>query len=58
MVPWTTPVLVSGFLATGGDFRAVIVQALVLVIGVLVYAPFVKINDRVLEKQAEMENAD
>lgn len=51
MVPWTTPVLISGFLATGADWRAIIVQALVLVLGILIYMPFVKINDRVLAKQ-------
>ncbi len=53
LVPWTTPPLVSAFLATAGDWRAVVVQALVIVIGVLIYIPFVKINDKVLAKQAE-----
>lgn len=50
-----TPLL-SSFLATAGDLKAVLVQAIVLVLGVLIYIPFVKINDRVLEKQAAMEN--
>lgn len=59
MVPWTTPVLLSGFLATGTDWRAIIVQALVLVLGVLIYMPFVKINDKVLAAQAvEAEDED
>lgn len=58
LVPWTTPVLISGFLATGMDWRAVIVQALVLVLGVLIYMPFVKINDKVLERQAANASAD
>ncbi len=26
MVPWTTPVVASGFLATGGDWRAAVFQ--------------------------------
>ena len=56
LVPWTTPPLLSSFLATAGDLKAVLVQAIVLVLGVLIYIPFVKINDRVLEKQAAMEN--
>lgn len=51
-IPWTTPPLLSGYLATGGDFRAVIVQLIILVIGVFLYLPFVKINDRVLAKSA------
>ena len=59
MVPWTTPVLLSGFLATGADWRAIIVQALILVLGVLIYMPFVKINDKVLATQAaEAEEED
>lgn len=58
MVPWTTPVLLSGFLATGADFRAIIVQALVLVLGILIYMPFVKINDRVLAAQVELDEED
>lgn len=58
LVPWTTPVLISGFLATGMDWRAVVVQALVLVIGILIYMPFVKINDSVLAKQAELAEDD
>lgn len=58
LVPWTTPVLISGFLASGGDWRAVIVQALVLVIGVLIYMPFVKVNDRVMANQAAAADDD
>ncbi len=55
-IPWTTPPLLSGYLATGGDFRAVIVQLLIIVIGVLLYLPFVKINDRLMEQQAGSED--
>lgn len=49
-IPWTTPPLLSGYLATGGDWRAIIVQAIVLVLGILLYIPFVKINDLVMER--------
>ena len=54
--PWTTPPLLSGYLATGGDFRAVLVQIVIIVIGVLLYLPFVKINDRVLSKTASNDS--
>lgn len=54
-IPWTTPPLLSGYLATGGDWRAVIVQALILVLGVLLYIPFVKMNDIVMEKTMASE---
>ncbi len=50
--PWTTPVFLSAFFATAGDWKAVVVQAIILVLGVLIYMPFVKINDRVMAKQA------
>lgn len=50
-VPWTTPIFANAFLSTGGDWRAIFVQAVILVVGVLVYIPFIKINDRVVENQ-------
>lgn len=49
-IPWTTPPLLSAYLATAGDLRAVLLQAVVLVLGVLIYMPFVKINDNVMSK--------
>ena len=52
-VPWTTPIFASSFLSTGGDWRAVVVQAIILVLGVLIYIPFIKIHDRVMENQYE-----
>ena len=55
MVPWTTPPLISAFLATAGDWRAVILQLVVIILGILIYIPFIKINDKVMEKQAEEE---
>ncbi len=39
-VPWTTPPLLQGFLATGGDIRGAITQLIVLVLSVLIYSPF------------------
>lgn len=51
--PWTTPPLIQAYLATAGDWKAVVLQALIMVLGVLIYIPFVKINDRVVAKQAE-----
>ena len=52
MVPWTTPVFLSGFLATGGDFRAVILQVLLVALGVAIYLPFMKVHERVVAQQA------
>lgn len=47
MIPWTTPPLLSAYLATGGDLRGVLVQLIILVFGVFFYLPFMKISDRV-----------
>lgn len=55
MVPWTTPVFMSGFLATAGDFRAVILQVILVVLGVLIYLPFMKVHERVQAEQVEAE---
>ena len=57
MVPWTTPVFMSGLLATAGDFRAVILQLILVVLGVLIYLPFMKVHERVQEQQAAGEAA-
>lgn len=56
LIPWTTPPLLSGYLATSGDFRAVIVQIIIIAIGVLLYLPFVKINDKLMDKVASEES--
>lgn len=55
-IPWTTPPLVNAYLATAGDWRAVVVQLIVIIIGVLLYLPFVKVNDRIMEKQLSEES--
>ncbi len=49
-IPWTTPPLLSGYLATGGDWRAILVQLVILSLGILIYIPFVKMNDIVMER--------
>lgn len=53
-VPWTMPVIVSGFLSTG--VRGAILQALLLVLGVVIYYPFIRVLDRqYLAEEAEAE---
>ncbi|MBP1040206.1 PTS sugar transporter subunit IIC [Vagococcus sp. BWB3-3] len=52
-VPWTTPVLVSGFLL--GGVKGVIVQLLILAESVLIYLPFVKKLDSMYHSE-EMAN--
>ncbi|HEX4501277.1 MAG TPA: PTS transporter subunit EIIC [Scandinavium sp.] len=47
MIPWTTPPVLSAWLATAGDWRAVVVQLIIIVFGVFFYLPFLKISERV-----------
>lgn len=54
-IPWTTPPLLSGYLATAGDWRAILVQLVILIIGILLYIPFVKMNDIVMERTMASE---
>lgn len=46
LVPWVTPPVLSGYLATAGDFRASLLQLFIIAIGVLIYLPFVIISNR------------
>lgn len=50
-VPWSVPPLISGYLASGGDYRNVILQFILLVLGVLLYLPFVMLYEKVLNAQ-------
>lgn len=49
--PWTTPPIISGFLATGGDWRASVLQLLIIIITVFMYLPFLKVDERVSAMQ-------
>lgn len=55
-VPWVTPPFINAFLATGGSITAVLVQVVAFAAIVMLYAPFVRISNKVAEKQAEMNN--
>ncbi|OTN76343.1 hypothetical protein A5886_001420 [Enterococcus sp. 8G7_MSG3316] len=48
-LPWTTPILISGYFVTG-SVRGAILQLVQLIICVLIWIPFVKISDRKLYK--------
>lgn len=53
-IPWTTPPIISGFLATGGDWRAAVLQVLIITITVFIYLPFLKFAERVAMAQATL----
>ena len=54
-IPWTTPPVVSAFLATGGDWRAAVLQILIIAASVFIYLPFLRIDEKVTEKLAQTE---
>jgi len=45
-IPWTTPPILSGFLATGGDWRASVFQIIMIALTVLLYIPFLKLSEK------------
>lgn len=53
-IPWTTPPLIQPFLATGGDWRAVVAQAILIVIMTFIWYPFAKLWEK---RMVEMEMA-
>lgn len=50
-IPWPVPPLISGYLASGGDYRNVILQVILLVLGVLLYLPFLMLYEKMLTMQ-------
>lgn len=56
--PWTTPPLLAPYLATGGDWRAVVIQLFVIILGVFVYLPFMKLSERIQMRSAGIEEKE
>jgi len=54
MQPFTVPVGISGFVATGGDFRGSLLQFFDLAVSALIYYPFFKAWERVLVTREEV----
>lgn len=57
-IPWTTPLVISGFLAT--NWVGGILQGLLLILGVFIYMPFIKVLDKeyLMEEQNNVEEDD
>lgn len=51
-LPWATPPFISGYVATGGDWKGVLMVVINFAIGVVVYYPFWKAYEK-SEKQKE-----
>lgn len=50
MVPWTTPPVLSAFLATGGDFRAGLLSLGLVILSVVLYIPFVYAANKIQDE--------
>lgn len=54
LIPWTTPVFISGYLVSG--FSGVVLQLVLILIGFLIYYPFIKILDNNLLKEENINS--
>lgn len=52
--PWTLPGPIGAFLATGGDWRASVLNIILIIVSIICYYPFFKLYDKklLLEEQA------
>lgn len=59
MLPWTTPPLISGWLSTGSILGSIL-QLFELILGIVIYYPFIKMLDKqyLSEESAVEEDAD
>lgn len=49
--PWPTPIGINGFIATGGDWKAIILSVVCAIVNALIYYPFFKKRDNELYKE-------
>ncbi|MBU3104635.1 PTS sugar transporter subunit IIC [Clostridium gasigenes] len=54
-VPWTTPGPLIPFLGSGGNFMALLVGIVCLVVSVCIYAPFVIASSKATQKEMELK---
>ena len=52
--PWTLPAPIGAFLASGNDWRAVILVIILICVDIIIYYPFFKIYDKSLLKNEEV----
>ncbi|WP_042456973.1 PTS cellobiose transporter subunit IIC [Neobacillus dielmonensis] len=52
-VPWTTPPIIGGYLATGGNIRGALMQVINLVVAFAIYYPFFRMWDKQNLKQEQ-----
>ncbi|MGG7619348.1 PTS cellobiose transporter subunit IIC [Bacillus coreaensis] len=50
-IPWTTPPIIGGYLATGGKISGAVMQAVNVVIALAIYFPFFRMWDRMKQQE-------
>ena len=45
VIPWTTPPIIAGFLASGGKISGAVIQIITILINMAIYYPFFKMDD-------------
>lgn len=53
LAPWTLPGPIGAYFATGGDWRAVVLNVLLIVLSTAMYYPFFRIYDNNLKREEE-----
>ena len=53
LAPWTLPGPIGAYLATGGDWRAAVLNVLLIILAVAIYYPFFRIFDNNLYKEEQ-----
>lgn len=56
IVPWTTPIFLSGFLATGNAWQGAVLQLVNLIVVMLIWWPFLKVLDKNYYEKEKKEN--
>ncbi|MDV4149431.1 PTS transporter subunit EIIC [Clostridium sp. AL.422] len=54
-IPWTTPPILSAWLASGGSLTAVITQVICIAVSILIYIPFVMMANKQLNPYADTD---
>ena len=54
-VPWTTPLILSGFLSTNFNIMGAVIQILLIVVGCIGYYPFIKAMDKQFLQEEKKE---
>jgi lactose/cellobiose-specific phosphotransferase system IIC component len=55
-IPWTTPIFINAYLATDGNWIALLLQASLLALGVLIYRPFVSRYEGLEQYSGDLNN--